>query len=176
MAVAKQAHLAHHRLTDAEITVFYMDVRAFGKGFEEFYDRVRQEGVIYRRGNPSEIFRRGEHVVVRAEDTLLGAQIEVEADLVVLAVGMLPRKDAGEIAGTLGISTGTDGYFDEAHPNFQTVESNIPGIYLAGCCQGPKDIPDTVAHAKAAASAAMIFLRKKESRSQEKTLVLAAQL
>jgi len=176
MAVAKQAHLAHHRLKNAEITVFYMDVRAFGKGFEEFYDRVRQEGVIYRRGNPSEIFRRGEHVVVRAEDTLLGAQIEVEADLVVLAVGMLPREDAGEIAGTLGISNGTDGYFDEAHPNFRTVESNIPGIYLAGCCQGPKDIPDTVAHAKAAASAAMIFLRKKESRNQEKTRVLAAQL
>lgn len=176
MAVAKQAHLAHQKLTDAEITVFYMDVRAFGKGFEEFYDRVRQEGVIYRRGNPSEIYRRGDHVVVRAEDTLLSEHIELEADLVVLAVGMLPRKDAGEIAGVLGISNGTDGYFNEAHPNFRTVESSVPGIYLAGCCQSPKDIPDTVAHAKAAASAAMIFLTKNASQNQEKTRILAAKL
>ncbi len=174
MAVAKQAHLTHQRLTDAEITVFYMDVRAFGKGYEEFYDRVRQEGVIYRRGNPSEIYRRGEHVVVQVEDTLLSEQIEVEADLVVLAVGMLPREDAGQIVGILGISNGTDGYFNEAHPNFRTVESNVSGIYLAGCCQGPKDIPDTVAHAKAAASAAMILLRKNGLRNREKTQVVAS--
>ena len=160
MAVAKQAHLAHERLPGAEITVFYMDVRAFGKGFEEFYDRVRKEGVLYRRGNPSEIIRRGERVLVRAEDTLLGELVEVEADLVVLAIGMLPRQDAQSVAGTLNITRGDDGYFLESHPKLRTVESNLPGIFLAGCCQGPKDIPDTVAHAKAAASAAMILLAR----------------
>jgi heterodisulfide reductase subunit A len=176
MAVAKQAHLAHQRLSNAEITVFYMDVRAFGKGFEEFYDRVRQEGVIYRRGNPSEIYRRGENVVVRAEDTLLGKTIELEADLVVLAVGMLPRLDAGEVAHSLGLSRSDDGYFKESHPNLRTVESNLPGIFLAGCCQGPKDIPDTVAHAKAAASAAMILLLNNGTRSQAETPILVGRM
>jgi heterodisulfide reductase subunit A2 len=161
MAVAKQAHLAHDRLPGAEITVFYMDVRAFGKGFEEFYDRVRNEGILYRRGNPSEILKRGERVVVRAEDTLLGEQVEVEADLVVLAVGMQPRQDAGNLSDTLHLTLGEDGFFLESHPKLRTVESSIPGVYLAGCSQGPKDIPDTVAHAKAAASAAMILLAGK---------------
>ena len=161
MAVAKQAHLAHDRLPGAEITVFYMDVRAFGKGFEEFYDRVRNEGVIYRRGNPSEIVKRGDKVIVRAEDTLLGEPIEVEADLVVLAVGMLPRQDADNISRTLNLARGEDGYFQESHPKLRTMESNVPGVFLAGCCQGAKDIPDTVAHAKAAASAAMILLARK---------------
>jgi heterodisulfide reductase subunit A len=160
MAVAKQAHLAHDRLPEAEITVFYMDVRAFGKGFEEFYDRVRKEGIIYRRGNPSEIIRRGDKVVVRAEDTLIGEQVEVESDLVVLAAGLTPRADASDLSRILHLDQGADGYFQEAHPKLRTVESNIPGMFLAGCCQGPKDIPDTVAHAKAAASAAMILLRK----------------
>jgi heterodisulfide reductase subunit A len=156
MAIAKQAHLAHDRLPGAEITVFYMDIRAFGKGFEEFYDRVRHEGVLYRRGNPSEVLRRGERLVVRAEDTLLGEPVEVEADLVVLAVGIRPRADASAVAEMLGLARDENGFFQEAHPKVATVESNRPGILLAGCCQGPKDIPDTVAHAKAAASAALI--------------------
>lgn len=158
MAVAKQAHLAHDRLPGAEISVFYMDVRAFGKGFEEFYDRVREEGVIYRRGNPSEIIRRGDRVVVRAEDTLLGEALEVEADLVVLAVGLLPRDDTVEFANRINLELTPDGYYKERHAKLYTVESNTPGVFLAGCCQGPKDIPDTVSHAKAAASAAMISL------------------
>ena len=163
MAVAKQAHLAHDRLPGAEITVFYMDVRAFGKGFEEFYDRVRKEGILYRRGSPSEILRspNGNSVIVRAEDTLLGEPVEVEADLVVLAVGMLPRQDTAELAQTLQVLRGADGYFLEAHAKLRTVESSVPGVYLAGACQGPKDIPDAVAHAKAAASAAMILLAGK---------------
>ena len=95
MVTAKQARLVRQRFPKADVNVFYMDVRAYGKGFEEFYDKAREEGVIYRRGNPSEIIRRGERVVVRAEDTLLGEQVEVEADLVVLAVGMRPRGRLG---------------------------------------------------------------------------------
>jgi len=160
MAVAKQAHLAHDRLPGAQITVFYMDVRAFGKGFEEFYDRVRHEGIVYRRGNPSEIARsgHGDKVIVRAEDTLLGEPIEVEADLAVLAVGILPRRDAEAVARLLNLKRDGDGFFQEDHPKLRTMESGVPGVFLAGCCQGPKDIPDTVAQAKAAASAAMILL------------------
>jgi heterodisulfide reductase subunit A len=92
---------------------------------------------------------------------LLGEQVEVEADLVVLAVGLTPRQDTADMAGRLNLSLGADGYFVEEHAKLHTVESGVDGVFLAGCCQGPKDIPDTVAHAKAAASAAMILLAGK---------------
>jgi heterodisulfide reductase subunit A len=158
MYTAKQAHLAHDKIPGARITVFYMDVRAFGKGFEEFYDRVRAEGVTYRRGNPSEIYRRGDKLIVRAEDTLLGRTVEVPADLVVLATGVQPRADAGGVAEMLGLELSEDGFFAEAHPELRPVDTKRPGIYLAGACQAPKDIPDTVAQAKAAASRALVRL------------------
>jgi heterodisulfide reductase subunit A len=160
MVTARQAQLVRERLPDAQVSVFYMDVRAFGKNFEEFYDDTRQAGVLYRRGNPSEIIRRGSRVVVRAEDTLLGEPVEVEADLVVLAVGMTPRADIGELAGLLKLSRSADGFFMEAHPKLRPVDTAMAGIYLAGCCQGPKDIAETIAQARAAASAAMIPLMR----------------
>ncbi len=160
MYTAKQAHLVREKLPEVNITVFYMDVRAFGKGFEEFYDRVRMEGARYRRGNPSEIYRRGDKLIVRAEDTLLSEPLEVEADLVVLAVGITPRADARELADLLGISLSPDGFFQEAHPKLHPVETDVEGIYLAGCCQGPKDVPDAVAQGKAAASSAIVVLSK----------------
>ena len=158
MYTAKQAHLVKEKLPDANVTVFYMDVRTFGKGFEEFYDRVRREGVRYRRGSVSEIYRRGDRVVVRAEDTILGEPLEVEADLVVLATGIVPRAGAQGIAELLKLPRSPDGFFAEAHPKLRPVDTVNDGIYLAGCCQGPKDIPDTIAQAKAAASSAMIPL------------------
>jgi heterodisulfide reductase subunit A len=160
MVTAKQARLVRQHLPEAQVTVFYMDVRAFGKGFEEFYDSAREEGVIYRRGNPSEIIRRGDCVVVRAEDTLLGEPVEVEADLVVLAVGMMPRADTEAIASLLKLARSADGFFMEAHPKLRPVDTAMAGIFLAGCCQGPKDIPDAIAQARAAASAAMIPLMR----------------
>jgi heterodisulfide reductase subunit A len=160
MYTAKQAHLAHDKIQGAKITVFYMDVRAFGKGFEEFYDRVRAEGVTYRRGNPSEIYERGDKLIVRAEDTLLGRTVEVPADLVVLATGVQPRADAGQVAGMLGLEFSEDGFFAEAHPELRPVDTGRPGVFLAGTCQAPKDIPDTVAQAKAAASRAIVQLSR----------------
>jgi heterodisulfide reductase subunit A len=180
MYTAKQAHLVREKMPEANITVFYMDVRAFGKGFEEFYDRVRMEGARYRRGNPSEIYKRGDpstalrqaqdtssgqgKLIVRAEDTLLSEPLEVEADLVVLAVGVTPRADAQELADLLGISLSPDGFFQETHPKLHPVETGVEGIYLAGCCQGPKDVPDTVAQGKAAASSAIVVLSKMRQR------------
>ncbi|MGB3905678.1 MAG: CoB--CoM heterodisulfide reductase iron-sulfur subunit A family protein [Anaerolineae bacterium] len=158
MYTAKQAHLVRERLPEARITVFYIDVRAFGKGFEEFYDQVREERVQYRRGSPSEIYRRGDRLVVRAEDTLLGKPIEVEADLVVLAAGIVPRKDVAQVAGPLKLSRSEDGFFMELHPKLRPVDTTTDGVYLAGCCQGPKDIADTITQAKAAASSALIPL------------------
>jgi len=160
MTVARQARLVRERLPQAQVTVFYMDVRAFGKGFEDFYDDVRQQGVIYRRGNPSEIIRKEERVVVRAEDTLLGELVEVEADLVVLAVGMTPPADNAQMAALLKLARSADGFFLEAHPKLRPVDTAMAGIFLAGSCQGPKDISETIAHARAAASAAMIPLMR----------------
>jgi ferredoxin len=176
MYTAKHAHLVRDKLPDARITVFYMDVRAFGKGYEEFYDRVKHERVVYRRGEPSEIYRgsgdrggrgdrsgRSGRLIVLAEDTTLGQPIEVEADLVVLATAVVPRGDIQEVATRLGLERSADGFFQEAHPKLRPVETLSDGIFLAGCCQGPKDIPDTVAQAKAAASSALGVLVRREA-------------
>ncbi|MFH1866197.1 MAG: CoB--CoM heterodisulfide reductase iron-sulfur subunit A family protein, partial [Candidatus Eisenbacteria bacterium] len=156
MFTAKQAHLLREKLPDANITIFYMDVRAFGKGYEEFYDRVRNENVIYRRGSVSEIYKRGDRVVVRGEDTLIGEPMEVEADLVVLAAGLTASVHTDPIAKILKLSKSSDRFLMEAHPKLRPVDTATEGVFLAGCCQGPKDIPDTVAQAKAAASSAII--------------------
>jgi len=158
MYTAKHAHLVRDKLPDARITIFYMDVRAFGKGYEEFYDRVKQERVLYRRGEPSEVYRRGDKLVVLAEDTTLGQPIEVEADLVVLATAAVPRSDVSDTAALLELERSPDGFFQEAHPKLRPVDTATDGLFLAGCCQGPKDIPDTVAQAKAAASSALRVL------------------
>ncbi|MBI5943282.1 MAG: CoB--CoM heterodisulfide reductase iron-sulfur subunit A family protein [Chloroflexi bacterium] len=160
MVTAKQARLVREQFPNADVTVFYMDVRAFGKGFEEFYDQAREDGVMYRRGNPSEILKRGERVVVRAEDTLLGEQVEVEADLVVLAVGIKPRANSEAVAQLFKLSRSGDGFFMEAHPKLRPVETSMAGVFLAGCCQSPKDIADSISQARAAASAAMIPLMR----------------
>jgi heterodisulfide reductase subunit A len=162
MYTAKQAHLIKEKIPDAELTVFYMDVRAFGKGFEEFYDRVRKEGVTYRRGNVAEILSSGERLLVRAEDTLLGEIVEIQADLVVLATAIVPRRDASELARMLKISQGPDSFFLEAHPKLRPVDTLTDGVFLAGCCQGPKDIPDSVAQASGAAARVATILSKKK--------------
>jgi heterodisulfide reductase subunit A len=136
-----------------------MDVRAFGKGFEEFYERVQKEGIIYRRANPSEIYRRNGKLVVRGEDTLIGEPFELEADLVVLASGLIPRKEDDILKEILGLEKSSDRFYAEA-PGLDPILTKVEGIFLAGCCQGPKDIPDTVAQASGAASLACTVLVK----------------
>jgi heterodisulfide reductase subunit A len=161
MYTAKQSRLVREMLPDSEVTVFYIDVRTFGKGSEEFYDEARSKGVRYRRGNVSEIYRKRsdpDRVVLVAEDTLLGQAIDFEADLVVLAVGMEPRNSAGKISQLLKLPRSADGFFLEAHPKLRPVDTAMEGVFLAGCCQSPKDISDTVSQAKAAASSALIPL------------------
>jgi len=165
MSTAKQAHLLRDKIPDARITVLYMDVRAFGKGFEEFYERVQKEEIIYRRANPSEVYRRNGKLVVRGEDTLLGEPFELEADLVVLASGLVPRKEENILKNMLGLENSSDKFYAEA-PGLDPIVTGVDGVYLAGCCQGPKDIPDTVAQASGAASLACALLakgRKKEA-------------
>jgi len=164
MYTAKQANVVLDQIPDARVTVYYMDVRAFTKGGEEFYDRARARGVRYRRGNPSEIYQRGDKLVVRAEDTLLRRTTEVETDLVVLAVGLEPGAAGDPVARLLKLSRTADGFLAEAHPKLRPVDTTSDGIFLAGTCQGPKDIPDTVAQAKAAASSALIPLSRGQAK------------
>jgi heterodisulfide reductase subunit A len=166
MSTAKQAHLIRDRVPDARITVLYMDVRAFGKGFEEFYERVQKERVIYRRANPSEIYRRNGKLVVRGEDTLLGEPFELEADLVVLAGGLVPRKEDDVLKGMLRLKKSSDQFYAEA-PGLDPIVTGVEGVFLAGCCQGPKDIPDTVAQASGAASLACALLARGRKASSE---------
>jgi heterodisulfide reductase subunit A len=160
MFIIKQAHLLKDKMPNTNVTSYYMDIRAYGKGFEEFYDRVREEGVRFKRGKPSEIFRRKGKLVVRVDDTLLGKVIEHETDMVVLGVGLVPTEGYRELAQALKLSLSSDRFFLEAHPKLRPVDTNIDGVYLAGCAQGPKDIPDTVAQAKGAASSAIALLNK----------------
>jgi len=154
MASMKQAHLAKEK-TGAEIYEFYIDINAFGKGYQEFYKRVREEGIYFIRGKGSEIFKKDGRLVVAAEDTMLGTPVEIPVDMVVLGTGLTARNDAEKVAQVLGISQSADRFFMEAHPKLRPVSTNVDGIFLAGCCQGPKDIPDTVAQASAAAAEAM---------------------
>jgi heterodisulfide reductase subunit A-like polyferredoxin len=179
MYTAKQSRLVREMLPDAEVTVFYIDVRTIGKGAEEFYDDARSTGVRYRRGNVSEIYRKPgdpDRVVLVAEDTLLGQAIDFEADLVVLAVGMEPRGNTSNVSQMLKLPRSADGFFLEAHPKLRPVDTAMAGVFLAGCCQGPKDIPDTVAQAKAAASSALIPSIRGSVPVESATAVVNAEL
>ena len=158
MYTAKQADLLREKFPDARITVCYIDVRAFGKGYEEFYEKVQKAGVIYRKGIPSEIYKRGEKLIVKAEDSLVGELYEEEVDLVVLATGLTPARGADGLGNLFKLNQTPDRFFMEAHPKLRPLDTAIDGIYLSGTCQGPKGIADTVAHAHGTASRATIPL------------------
>jgi heterodisulfide reductase subunit A len=158
MFTAKQAFLIKDRIPDARVTVCYIDIRAFGKGHEEFYEQVQKKGVLYRKGIPSEIYQRSGKLVVKAEDELLGESYEEEADLVVLATGLTQREDANRLRGLLKLSQGPDRFYLEVHPKLRPLDTATEGIFLAGTCQGPKDICDTISQAHGAASRATIPL------------------
>ena len=157
MYALKLAHLVREK-THAEVFEFYMDVRSFGKGYEEFYKRTQREGVIFVRGRGAQVLPDGERLLVRAEDTDLGRPVSLAADMVILATSVVPARGAEELAHTLHVTRDANGFFLEMHPKLRPVESNTDGIYLAGTCQAPRDIPDTVAHASAAASQALGLL------------------
>lgn len=148
---AKHAHQILEKIPGSNVYIFYMDVRTPGKGYEEFYDRTRNDGANYIRGRVSKIYKEGAKLICRGEDSLLGKQVSVEADMVILETAMVPADGIGEIVHKLGISMDADGWVQEAHPKLRPVETQTGGVFLAGTCQGPKDIPDTVAQASAAA-------------------------
>ena len=161
MYAMKQALLLKEKLPDVDVWIFYTDIRATGKGYEEFYWRAQEAGVKFVRGRVGEIWRtRDGKLIVRAEDTLTGRVIEEPFDMVVLSIGLRPPEDVKKLAELLKIPIGPDGFFLEAHPKLRPVDTVVDGIFICGACQGPKDIVDTVAQAKAAASSAMALMGK----------------
>jgi heterodisulfide reductase subunit A len=147
---------------DSEVYIFYNDIRAFGRGFEEFYSKAREDWVTFIKGLPADIKEDPitKNLIISAEDILSGFLVNVEVDLVVLAVGMVPQQSAEKLSRILHIPRGTDGFFLEAHPKLRPVDTNTAGIFLAGACLGPKEIPESVAQGKAAASSAASLLAR----------------
>ena len=160
----KNAQLCIDHEPDTEVTCYYMDIRSFGKGYEEFYKTSQEKyGIEFIRGRPAQIFENDDlTLTIRAEDTLLGKVTEYTYDLVVLSVGLEHSAGSDELRQTLGLSRSADGFYMEAHPKLRPVDTLTDGVYIAGVAQGPKDIPDAVAQGSAAASRASIPMAKGE--------------
>ncbi|MEW5932458.1 MAG: CoB--CoM heterodisulfide reductase iron-sulfur subunit A family protein [Bacillota bacterium] len=153
----KLAHLIKEK-TGAEVYNFYIDIRAFGKAYEEFYNRVQNEGVYFIRGKGAEVGSRDGRLVVRCEDTLLGKYREIPVDMVILSPAMEPRPDAARISQVFGIQRSADGFFLEAHAKLEPLKTATDGVFIAGACQGPKDIPYSVAQGAGAAAEVLRLL------------------
>ena len=173
----KFAHLIKEH-TDAEVYEFYIDIRSFGKGYEEFYNRILEEGTTFIRGRPAEITDVAEtpeeegKLIVQFEDTLVGKQRRLPVDMVILSCALEPQLDADAVARLFNISRSADGFLLERHPKLEPVSTMTDGIFLAGCCQGPKDIPDTVAQASAAAAEALAMISKGRVEVEAATAVI----
>jgi heterodisulfide reductase subunit A len=167
MYALKFAHLIKDR-SQAEVYQFYIDMRAFGKGYEEFYSRILDEGVNVIRGKAAEVVEatwgdgREGHLLVRCEDTLIGKFREIPVDMVILCAALEPNADADKVAKVFSLQRSPDGFYLERHPKLDPMGTMTDGIYIAGCCQGPKDIPDTVAQAAGAAARALALISKGE--------------
>jgi len=173
----KFAHLIKEH-TNADVYEFYIDIRSFGKGYEEFYNRVLNEGTVFFRGRPAEVTNVAEtpeeegKLIVQFEDTLVGKQRRLSVDMVVLSCGIEPQKDAEAVARLFNISRSADGFFLEKHPKLDPVATMTDGIFVAGCCQGPKDIPDTVAQALAAAAEALAMISRGKVEIEAATAIV----
>jgi len=164
MNTIKDALLIKEHWPDTEIFVFYIDIRAFGKGFEDLFQRARREGVTFIRGIPGEIIEdlKTDDLTLLGENTLMGSPYRYTMDMVVLSVGIKPRADAPALQRLLNLATDTDGFYMEAHPKLRPVDTTTGGVFLAGAAEGPKDIKDSVTQASAAASRANILMSKGE--------------
>jgi heterodisulfide reductase subunit A len=164
MYAMKQARQFKEKYPDSAVYIIYIDIRAFGKGYEEFYEIAGEEyGVNFIRGRIGEVFEEPDgSLIIQGNDTLLGEKYELNVDMLILSTAIEARKDVQEVGYQFGVQCTEDGFFMEAHPKLFPVDSLSQGIYMAGTCQSPKDIPDSVAQAKAAASSADNFLAKGE--------------
>jgi heterodisulfide reductase subunit A len=158
MYTAKHASIVRDRIKDAQIYVSYIDVRAYGKGYEEFYKSAQESGTLYIRGIPGEITKTENGLLVRVEDMLSGEVREIEVDVVVLATGVRPRAGTEELCSMMSIEKDEYGFIrsDSLHPS----RTNVGGIFVAGMASGPKDIPDTVASGGEAAARCLEYIRQ----------------
>ena len=170
----KYAHLIKEK-TDAEVYEFYIDMRCFGKGYEEFYDRLLGEDVRFVRGKVAEVTEvpveeaeKGK-LVVEVEDTLVGTVRRIPLDMVVLSTGLEAHESLSDVAGLCSVSLGKDGFVIEKHPKLGPVSTATDGVFIAGCCQSPKDIPDTVAQASAASSAVLSMITREKIEIESAT-------
>ncbi|MFH1383083.1 MAG: FAD-dependent oxidoreductase [Chloroflexota bacterium] len=162
----KYSHLLREKLPEAQVYQLYIDMRCAGSGYEEFYERLQHEGVNFVRGRAGEITNIAEtpeekgKLMVICEDTLIRRKRRLPVDMVILSCALTPRDDAEQLARTFSISRKADGFFLEKHPKLDPVATMTDGIFVVGCCQSPKDIPDTVAQASAAAARALAMISK----------------
>jgi heterodisulfide reductase subunit A len=174
MNAIKHSLLLLKAFPEAEPWIFYTDIRAHGKGYEEFYSKARDHNVKFIRGRVAEVVPNGDGLVLRAEDTVLGKPLEENFDMVVLSPALLPNSGTGQLAKMLGIDLGPDNFFLERHHKLRPVDTKMEGIYLAGCAVGPKDIRETTVETMATASKVATFLGKGEiSLSPEKAHIIA---
>lgn len=156
MYAMKFAHLVHEKI-NAHIYEFYIDMRSFGKGYEEFYNRMLSEGITFIRGKVAEVSdgaltsEEEGKLIVRCEDTLVGIVRRIPVDMVILCPALVSRNDSEEVAKLFGLTLSADGFFREQHPKLGPISTDSDGIFIAGACQGPKDIPDSVAQGAGAA-------------------------
>ncbi|MGD9008501.1 MAG: 4Fe-4S binding protein, partial [Desulfobacteraceae bacterium] len=162
MYALKYTHLIKEKVGhDTAVYDFYIDMRCFGEGYEEFYRRCQDEGTIFIRGKVAEITDQPQRpeeegkLVAMAEDTLLGRRIRVPVDMVILCTAIEARSNAAAVGRIFGVNQGADGFFLEEHPKLGPLNTATDGVFLAGCCQKPMDIPDTVSQASGAAAKAL---------------------
>jgi heterodisulfide reductase subunit A len=176
MYTAKHSMLYKHKVHEGQAHVFYMDIRSGGKGYDEFVRRaIEQDGAKYYRGRVSKITEKDGKLVVRGADTLAGLPVTIEADLVVLAAAMRPADGVEELAQKLNIGYDEFGFLMESHPKLRPVETNTAGIFIAGACQAPKDIPESVAQASAAAGKVQILLASNQLTREPEIAIINEQ-
>ncbi|MBE3133753.1 MAG: CoB--CoM heterodisulfide reductase iron-sulfur subunit A family protein, partial [Acidobacteria bacterium] len=169
----KFAHLVREKIPDATCYEFYIDMRAFGKGYEEFAERIKAEGTFTVRGRTAKVTEVGGQMVVTGEDLVSDRLVEFPVDMVLLAVGLVAPKGSEEVARMLGIARDEDGWFSELDYNGDPVDTERGGVYVAGACQSPKDIPDTVAQAAAAAAGVLKTIQSGRGVDSRSTLTLS---
>jgi len=178
----KLGHMIREHVPGSQVYEFYIDLRCVGKGFEEFYNRVLEEGTIFIRGRPAEVTDIAESpeeegkLIIVGEDTLIGRQRRVPVDMVVLSTALEPRADAESVARLFSLSRSADGFFLEKHPKLDPVATMSDGIFVVGCCQSPKDIPQTVVQASAAAARALAMISAGSIEIEAATAVVDEEL
>ncbi|HPL10276.1 MAG TPA: CoB--CoM heterodisulfide reductase iron-sulfur subunit A family protein [Smithellaceae bacterium] len=170
----KFAHLFKEK-TSADVYQFYIDIRAAGKGYEEFYNRIIEEDVKFIRGKVARVAKsvdEPDRLIVEAEDTITGKFIKLPVDMVVLSPAMIPRSNAKDVARLFNLSTDKQGFFMERHPKLAPLSTMSEGVFIAGVCQSPKDIPDTVAQANGAAAEALTIVVKDKMELEATTVMV----